>query len=193
MSDALLPETPLSAEQLHRALLNNWAFELKYKTICRTFCCPQILSNVSTVSAEQLHPVSCKNNCVQEIMTQCNVVHQFTIAHRKTATIANYNALYPSPADQLRCTDNQCFMMNYSTVECRLSNQLSLCCKPQLPLYMRWGGGSCVGEKGPQRIKEFKRNCPTCPNCPTLSKCRTQSELISSKTKGKKRIDYGRK
>ena len=48
------------------------------------------------------------------------------------------------------------------------------------------GGGSCVGEKGPQRIKEFKRNCPTCPNCPTLSKCRTQSELISSKTKGKK-------
>ena len=55
------------------------------------------------------------------------------------------------------------------------------------PIVYEVGGGSCVGEKGPQRIKKFKRNCPTCPNCPTLSKCRTQSELISRKTKEKKK------
>ena len=77
-------------------------------------------------------------------------------------------------------------MMNYST---GVSAQQSVIIVLQTPtpIVYEVGGGSCVGEKGPQRIKKFKRNCPTCPNCPTLSKCRTQSELISSKTKGKKR------
>ena len=78
------------------------------------------------------------------------------IAKLATIDIANWNALYPSPADQLRCTDNQCFMMNYST---GVSAQQSVIIVLQTPdSHCIWGGGHLsVGEKGSSKDKEVQK------------------------------------
>ena len=82
----------------------------------------------------------------------------------------------------------------WTTALVSVGSAISYHCAANPNSHCIWGrGGSCVGEKGPQRIKEFKRNCPTCPNCPTLSKCRTQSELISSLKDKRKKKDRLRK
>ena len=110
-----------------------------------------------------------KKNCAQEIMTQCNVAHRFTIAHRKTATIANYNALYPSPADQLRCTDNQCFMMNYST---GVSAQQSVIIVLQTPtpIVYEVGGGLLCGWKGSSKDKGVQKKLSNLSKLPNFVK-----------------------
>ena len=59
MSDALLPETPLSAEQLHRALLNNWTIEhLNWNT-------KQYAGHFAALKFNQMYPLSLQNNCTQ--------------------------------------------------------------------------------------------------------------------------------